>query len=265
VARHFAKVSKIKGMGTLVLGLPNRGMVGVLCASYLLEKLEMKQVGEAAFYCLRPAVFTDDSGVTMRNTADVYKLGKAPGVGVLHCGDQPEGPDAWDMGHQMLEMARGWGVKRVVTAGAMPLPEEKAKKMASGKGMVERDCEVAASSPKMVKEAVKAGARACKGSNEMVIVGLEGFIPGIAPWYGMEGAILLSETPYFDIEPSLVPAAATHDVVAALSALRVMNAMLKLGLDLSDAEQRAKELDELQKKSLKQAGRDAQEVSTGHG
>jgi len=45
----------------------------------------------------------------------------------------------------------------------------------------------------------------------------------------------------------------------------VLNAMLSLKLDLEDAEQRAKELDELQKKSLKNAGRGSQEISTGHG
>jgi proteasome assembly chaperone (PAC2) family protein len=249
----------------MVLGLPNRGMVGVLCASYLLEKLEMKQLGEVAFYCLKPAVFTDDDGVTVRNTADVYALGKAPGVVVFHCGDQPEPTEGWEMGRQILELAASWGVKRVVTAGAMPLPDPKVRTMSEAKGMGARECEVAGSSAEFVQAAVRAGARACRGSKDMVIVGLEGFVPGIAPWYGMEGGILLAETPYFEDEPSLVPAASSHDVVASLAALRVLDRLLDLRLDLEDAEQRSKEMDELQAKNLRKAGRDGQTVSTGHG
>lgn len=211
----------------LVCGLPGSGYVGKLAADYLVSVYQAKKFVEYRSTDFPPHVNVDENGLGHSIRGEMY--------------------------HGALDATQGSGDLLIFTADAQPLTSEgeyqlsevvieEAKKM--GAGLVfslaayitgnfvkERRVFGTTTSPEFVPRLVDNGVRVM---HEGGITGMNGIVVGMAALRGMVGVSLLGETSGYVVDP-----AASHAVLQSLASL------LKITIDLTSLQERAKEAQQI--------------------
>lgn len=210
----------------LVAAWPGVGQVALRGVSYLQEKLQALALAE-----VEPRLYLDLPGVIVEDNLlqpphfppHQFSYWRHPNGGqdlVLFTAQAQPSTRAYELAHQVLEVAGHFGVQRVYTLAAALVSElpEQPRVWA------------AVSSPHQVEELQKYGVQ-LKG--DFYIAGMNGVLLGVAMERGMEAICLLGET------PRLAPHLENPEASAAV--LEVLIRHLHLPVDLTELRQEARQ------------------------
>ena len=215
----------------LIGGLPGIGNVGKIAAEYLVEKLKMEKFADIYSQYLPPQVFIDDTGVVklVRNTLYYKKLKGRSDLLVLvgdFQGTTQEGQ--YEMSYQILELARKLEVSMVYTLGGY----------STGKIVEIPRVLGAVTDEFLVKALTDSGVVFPKGEPGGGIVGSAGVMLGLGKeLFSMQGACLMGETSGYFADPK-----------GAKEVVKILVNLLSLEVDLSDLEERSKQIEQITEK-----------------
>jgi len=206
---------------------PGIGNVSIIVATYLMRKLEFKDLGE-----IEPSEFFDAIGVVARDNvveepqfpqSQFYYFKNKPGRSdiILFIGEDQPITKGYELANCVLDVAVRFKVKRVYTCAAA-LSRMHHSEQPRAWGVV--------TSPHMSKE-LDSYDLAQKGN--LQISGLNGLLLGVAKERGMEGVCLLGEVPMY--------ATRIQNPVAAVAVLEVLTKMLDIEIDITELADAAKE------------------------
>jgi proteasome assembly chaperone (PAC2) family protein len=206
---------------------PGIGNVSIIAASYLLRKLDFKDLGE-----IEPSVFFDAIGVVARDNvieepqfpqSQFYYFKNKPGSSdiILFIGEDQPSTKGYELANCVLDVAQRFRVGRVYTCAAA-LSRMHHSEQSRVWGVV--------TSPKMSPELGKYNLTQ-KGN--LQISGLNGLLLGVAKERGMEGVCLLGEVPIY--------ATRIQNPAAAMAVLGVLTRMLDIEIDITELADVAKE------------------------
>lgn len=203
----------------LIEGLPGMGYVGKLAAEHLVEVLHAEKFAEV-FSPYFPHHIVVEAGGTLRPLRNELYFARLDGRDVvIWTGDvQPLSTEGhYELVECVVKLLKKLGVKQVFTLGGY----------ATGKYSEERPKVIGMGDSKLLEEIRKRGIVVEKGSGP--IIGAAGLLLGLGRLHGLNGICLLGET---------------HGIVvdhrAAQAVLEVLADVLRVKLDLSNLEQRAK-------------------------
>jgi uncharacterized protein (TIGR00162 family) len=212
----------------LVGGLPGIGNIGKIAAEYLVEKLKMTKLAEIFSQYLPPQVFVTEESLTylVRNTLFYKKIpGKQDMVALVgdFQGSTQEGQ--YEMSYNILELLSKFKLSRVYTLGGY----------STGK-IVEHPRVLGAITDKSLMERLKtAGVLFPKGEPGGGIVGSAGIMLGLAKeLFDVDGACLMGETSGYFADPR-----------GAMEVLKVLTNLLEIELDMTDIEERSKQIEQI--------------------
>ena len=197
----------------LIEGLPGLGMVGKIAAEYLVKQLGARRIAELYSPHFAYYVLVDNQGSVRLLRSELYywKSEKAENDLIMLTGDSQaqtiEGQ--YEVADAILDFAAKKKVKLVVTIGGF-------RKEVKGEPQIL----VSATDPRLLHEALEAGAKDSPSGNP--IVGTAGLLIGLAKFRKMDAICLLVETPGYLADPG-----------AAKSILNLLKRMLGLDVDLS--------------------------------
>ncbi|MBI4335341.1 MAG: PAC2 family protein, partial [Candidatus Omnitrophica bacterium] len=215
----------------MICAWPGMGEVAIRAAVYLRDKLPFKE-----FAKLEAPEYFEPSGVLIKNgvldlprmiggTFYYYKNAKGENDIILFISDaQPNLGNSVHYAEEITSFAQRQKIKLLFTFAAMTLPIDHSQKS---------NVWLAASSKKTAQAFRQFNPKIL---NEGQISGLNGLILGIAKNKKIEGVCLLGEIPIYTIQ--------IENPKASLAALEVLNAHLKLELDLGALKDRAKFVEE---------------------
>lgn len=213
----------------LIEGLPGVGNVGKLAAEYLVNKLEAKKFASIYSKHFPPQVLISEDGVIRLVSNDLYyhKTGSKGGNDLLiltgdYQGTSQEGQ--YELSGKVIELFAEMGGSRIFTLGGWSV----------GKIIPEPRVLGATTTPEMVEELKKVGVDFSKEEPSGGIVGAAGLLLGLGKLKGIEAACLMGETSGYFSDPK-----------SAQALLEILVKLLKIDIDFSDLEERAKELEEL--------------------
>lgn len=171
----------------LIEGLPGIGNVGKVAVDFIIEELKAKKLFDVFSYTFPHSVFVNDKNLVELPIIEVYykKMGKKDLL--LLAGDvQPiDEVSSYEFSDTILDMAKGFGCKEVVTLGGIGLQTvpKKPKVYCTGN----------------TKEIVGKYCKGVKMSDKLYgvvgpIVGVSGLLVGLAGKKKMEGVAMLAET-----------------------------------------------------------------------
>ncbi len=218
---------------------PGIGNVAMIVASYLLRKLEFKDLGS-----IEASHFFDPTGVLVKNNVIeapqfpqsvfyYWKNKKSESDIILFVGDDQPAAKGYDLANCVLDVGIKYQVRRIFTCAAAMTRIHHTEQ------------------PGVLGVATSAeGAEALKRYDLMPaanlqIAGLNGLLLGVAKEKGVEGICLLGEVPAY--------ASRIQNPMAALSVLRVLTEMLEIEIDLNELVQAALETRERMKQVAAQA------------
>lgn len=215
----------------LIGGLPGIGNVGKIAAEYLIEKLKMEKLADVYSQYLPPQVFIDDEGVVklVRNSI-YYKKFRGKNDLLVLVGDfqgtTQEGQ--YEISHIILELAQKLNVSFIYTLGGY----------STGK-IVETPRVLGAVTDVEFLDSLKDnGVVFPKGEPGGGIVGSAGVMLGLGKEvFSMNGACLMGETSGYFADPK-----------GARELVKVLNDLLELKIDLSDLEERSKQIEQITEK-----------------
>ncbi len=213
----------------LVEGLPGVGNVGKLAADYLREKLGAKPLATIHSKFFPPQVYVSESGI-IRLVSNDLAYWKAPAaaahdvvvLGGDYQGISPEGQD--QITERVLDYCAQLGVKQVFTLAGF----------AQGRVVEEPKVLGAATSPALVESMKKLGVVFSRNDPGGGLIGASGLFLGLGRLFGMEGVCLMGETSGYFVDPH-----------SAGAVLKVLAKALKVEIDLTALEQKAKEVDRI--------------------
>jgi proteasome assembly chaperone (PAC2) family protein len=206
---------------------PGIGNVSVIVATYLLRKLDFKDLGE-----IEPSVFFDAIGVVARDNiveepqfpqSQFYYWKNKPGRSdvILFIGEDQPIAKGYELANCVLDVAERFKARRVYTCAAA-LSRIHHTEEPRVWGVV--------TSPHMTEE-LKSYDLAQKGN--LQISGLNGLLLGVAKERDMEGVCLLGEVP--------MHATRIQNPVAAVAVLGALTRMLDIEIDITELADVARE------------------------
>ena len=206
---------------------PGIGDVSIIVASYLLKKLDFKELGE-----IEPSYFFDATGVIARDNIieephfpqSRFYYWKHPSGGsdiILFIGEDQPITKGYELANYVLDVGVRFQVKRVYTCAAA-LSRIHHTEQPRVWGVV--------TSPHMAEELDK---YELVQRGNLQIAGLNGLLLGVTKERDMEGICLLGEVP--------VHATRIQNPVAALAVLQVLAQMLNIEVDTDELGQIASE------------------------
>ena len=220
---------------------PGIGNVALIVATYLLRKLNFKELGE-----IEAANFFDPIGVVVKDNVvespqfpqSQFYYWKNTGEGgdiILFIGEDQPATKGYELANCVLDLALRFEVKRIYTcAAAITRIHHTEQPDVWG---------VATSQP--VTEDLKRYNLVQRGN--LHISGLNGLLLGVAKERDIEGVCLLGEVPVY--------ATRIQNPMAALAVLKVLATMLDLKIDMDELAQMAAET----KERMKQVAAEAME------
>lgn len=213
----------------LVEGLPGVGNVGKLAADYLKDTLKATKFATVYSKYFPPQVYVNEEGLIRLVSNDLYYVrgGKSgPRDLVILVGDyqgiSPEGQ--YELTDRILDVVSKLGVKEAYTLAGF------------GQGHLIEAPRVlgAATSLARVEAMKKFGVVFSRNDPGGGLIGASGLFLGLGKLYGLESVCLMGETSGYFVDPR-----------SAEAVLKVLAKALKLDLDLSDLEAKAREIDRI--------------------
>lgn len=211
--------------------LPGIGHVGKLAAEHIIHELNAKKFAELYSPSFPPQVLVDDDGTIVAMKNEFYAL-KSQGedkrdyiilVGNTQ-GLSPEGQ--YEVCSAILDFVEKYGAKKIFTLGGF------------GTGHVVEKPKVfgAATSTELAELLKKHGVHL--RSSDGGIIGASGLLLGLGMLRDMDGVCLMGETPGYFI-----------DAEAAKALLKVLLELIKVKVDVSKLEERAKKIRKMMTKA----------------
>ena len=218
---------------------PGVGNVAMIVATYLLRKLDFKELGE-----IEPSYFFDPIGVVVKD--NVVEEPKFPLSRFLYWKNKGEGSDlivfigedqpaakGYELANCVLDVAEKFEVPRVFTcAAAMTRIHHTESSGVLG----------VATSPSAAEILRRYN---LMNAGNLQIAGLNGLLLGVAKEREIEGVCLLGEVPVY--------ATRVQNPMAALAVLEVLTTMLGVDIDLGELAQMAAETKQRMKQMASQA------------
>ena len=218
---HFTEKPTLKNP-TLIAAWPGMGMLAIMSADYLVQKLDAKQFAEIR----NPSndiYFKEGTGKLSQYTHRFY-YNKGKQGDLIICGGeiQPQSlSEIHELANQVLDVAEELGAKRVYTVAALANPHDVKPRVF---GVVNK--------PELREFLKENSVQLAEGDGR--ITGLNGLLIGIAEQKQMEGICLLCEIRYLDIpQPRSVQ-----------SVLSTLTRLLGIEIDMSEMEQQAEEMEQ---------------------
>ena len=212
----------------LLEGLPGVGNVGKLAAMHLIEELKAKKCMEIYSSHFPPQVLIDEDGiVNLVNNELYYYNGKGKERDLLFLVGEYQGMDSsgqYDLCQKLIDLVKDMGVTTIYTLGGYGL----------GKLVPEPRVLGAATSVDIVKSFKKAGVEFIDGEPGAGIVGASGLLLGLGKLQGIHGGCLMGETSGYMVDPK-----------SASVVLKSLQKLLGVKIDLSELEDRAKQVDSI--------------------
>ena len=212
----------------LLEGLPGVGNVGKLAAMHLIEELKAKKCTEIYSSHFPPQVLIDEDGiVNLVNNELYYYNGKGKERDLLFLVGEYQGMDSsgqYDLCQKLIDLVKEMGVTTIYTLGGYGL----------GKLVPEPRVLGAATSVDIVKSFKKAGVEFIDGEPGAGIVGASGLLLGLGKLQGINGGCLMGETSGYMVDPK-----------SASVVLKSLQKLLGVKIDLSELEERAKQVDSI--------------------
>jgi uncharacterized protein (TIGR00162 family) len=208
----------------LVCGLPGSGYVGKLGADYLVKTFKAQKIAEYYSPTFPPHVTITDDGQAHVMKAEVYHCGtkQAHDLLIFTADAQPTtSKGEYELSDSILKLAKRYSVKTVYSLAAYITGGFSKQSRVFG----------TATSGEILEVLSKNGIQVMK---EGGITGMNGIIIGMAPLHGMEGICLLGETSGY-----LIDAGASQSVLEAFAKL------LKMKIDMSGLQEKAKETQQI--------------------
>lgn len=228
-------------------GLPGMGYVGKLAAEHLLEQLHTKKFAEIHSPHFPPHVVIEGKGGLRALRNELFHARSDGSDIIIWVGDvQPVSPEGhYEIVERVLGEVKKLGVKQVFTLGGY----------ATGKYSRKQPRVIAMGDAKLLQKLKSLGVVIEKGGGP--IIGAAGLLLGLGQLQRIPGACLLGET-----HGMLV------DHRAAQAVLQVLVGMLKVKVDMTNLEQRAKSTELLiervrrgmERRELKERRRDEEEA-----
>ena len=228
----FTEIIKIEDIqlkdAILLEGLPGVGNVGKLAATHLIEELNAKKCMEIYSSHFPPQVLIDDDGiVTLVNNELYYYKGSGKTRDLLFLVGEYQGMDSsgqYDLCTQLVDLVKDIGVTTIYTLGGYGL----------GKLVPEQRVLGAATSEEIVASFKSAGVEFMEGEPGSGIVGASGLLLGLGKLQGIQGGCLMGETSGYMVDPK-----------SASVVIKSLQKLLNIKIDLSELEQRAKQVDSI--------------------
>ena len=203
---------------TVIIGFPGMAFIGKMTAEVLIDKLGLQDT--ATIYTIdSPGVVPVDSGILKPPLIKLYSKPDSP-IAVVTSDFQPRSDEGMNrVAHQILKYISSKGASSILAAAAFVKPSVEEKRVVY----------VASSNEEKLKSFEALGCVRMDGG----ISGLNGLIPGIAPAYGMDGAVLLGETSELFVAGNLV------DYRGVACVVEVISKAFNLKVDLSDIIEKA--------------------------
>ena len=212
----------------LLEGLPGVGNVGKLAAMHLIEELKAKKCIEIYSSHFPPQVLIDEDGiVNLVNNELYYYNGKGKERDLLFLVGEYQGMDSsgqYELCQKLINLVKGMGVTTIYTLGGYGL----------GKLVPEPRVLGAATSPEIVNLFKKADVEFIDGEPGAGIVGASGLLLGLGKLQGIHGGCLMGETSGYMVDPK-----------SASVVLKSLQKLLGVKIDLSELEERAKQVDSI--------------------
>lgn len=211
----------------LVAGWPGMGSVALGVVNYMRRKLPASKFAEIKvdrFSGLDSVVVEDGVAGLPRAPQNLFYYTKNPDIIIFEGEAQNSGPDGIRLVNKVLDLAVSYGVKRIYTGAAFPMP------------ITHRDpAELygAANHKALLAPLSVFGIKPMEGGH---ISGLNGLIIGFAKERGMEAVSILATMPQYAI--SLPNPRASGALVEALS--RILN----FKIDMRELDEYVKDMDE---------------------
>ncbi|MEM4312134.1 MAG: proteasome assembly chaperone family protein [Nitrososphaerales archaeon] len=235
VITKILKVPVLKNP-VMICGLPGSGHVAKLSLDYLIQELKAELFAHLVSFSFPPQVniLSDGSVDILKSSMYYWENKDGENDLILYTGDaQPITPEAeYELSDKVTEIGKKIGVKTLFTLAAFIIGRFVDKPRVYG----------TATDQMALRELEKYDVILM---NEGTITGMNGLLVGFAKLKDMRGICLLGETSGYILDPK-----------SSYSVLQILTKMLKLNVDLSNLEKRAKEttavikgLQELQRRS----------------
>lgn len=215
----------------LIEGLPGVGNVGKLAAEHLIDQVEAVKFAELYSKHFPPQVLVNDDGTIklVNNEIYYYRNKDIPSDLVVLIGDyQGLTPDGqYDLSDFIVKVAKELGIKTIFTLGGYGL----------GKMIENPRVLGAATDLELVEDMKKMGVVFSRGEPGSGIVGASGLLLGLGKIEGMKCICLMGETSGYFVDPK-----------AAQAVLEILAEVLKIEIDFTELEDRAKQIDQLTSK-----------------
>ncbi len=212
----------------LLEGLPGVGNVGKLAAMHLIEELNAKKCTEIYSSHFPPQVLIDDEGIINLVSNELYyHKGKGKERDLLFLVGEYQGIDSsgqYDLCQKIINLVKEIGVTTIYTLGGYGL----------GKLVPEPRVLGAATSKEVVDSFKKVGVEFVDGEPGAGIVGASGLLLGLGKLQNMQGGCLMGETSGYMVDPK-----------SASAVLKSLQKLLGVNINLSELEERAKQVDSI--------------------
>ncbi len=207
----------------LIAAWPGMGGVAFKTASYLMQKLPMKEFAEIPSpQYVPPTAITAKNNIIQspyfpKNKFYYYSSPNSSNDIVIFLGEaQPSSSKQYELAQEIVKFAKKLNVKLIYTMAGMLLYEDKQDKL--------KVWSVATDS----KIIDKLKSYEIKPKKEAYISGLNGLLLGVAKEAGISGACLLAELPFYAIQLEYIP--------SCLVTLEVLVKMLNLKINMKEME-----------------------------
>ncbi|HTT35371.1 MAG TPA: proteasome assembly chaperone family protein [Thermoplasmata archaeon] len=216
----------------LIEGLPGVGNVGKLAADYLRDQLKARALATVHSKFFPPQVYVNEEGIIRLVANDIsYVKAAAPSrrdlviLGGDYQGISPEGQ--YELTHRELEFCHRLGVREIYTLAGF------------AQGHVVETPRVlgAATSPARVAALREHGVVFSRNDPGGGLIGASGLFLGLGRTFDMEGVCLMGETSGYFVDPR-----------SAEAVLKVLTGVLRIDLDFTDLESKAREIDRIAQK-----------------
>ena len=229
VFTEIVRTEDIKLKDAILLeGLPGVGNVGKLAAMHLIEELKAKKCMEIYSSHFPPQVLINEDGiVNLVNNELYYYNGKGKERDLLFLVGEYQGMDSsgqYDLCQKLIDLVKEMGVTTIYTLGGYGL----------GKLVPDPRVLGAATSNDIVKLFKKADVEFIDGEPGAGIVGASGLLLGLGKLQGIHGGCLMGETSGYMVDPK-----------SASVVLKSLQKLLGVSIDLSELEERAKQVDSI--------------------
>lgn len=224
--RYTDKKPKLK-TPILIEGLPGIGNVGKLAVEHLIEVMRAKKFAELYSKDFPPQVFINPDGTIklVNNEFFYWKAKRRSQRDIVFLTGDYQGLSSqgqYELAETILDVVQSLGVKQMFTLGGYGL----------GREIKEPKVLFATTDKSLVKEMKQYGAVFKKNEPGGGIIGASGLLLGLGKLRGMTGTCFMGETPGYLVDPK-----------SAKAVLRVLTKAVKLEVDLSRLEEKAREIE----------------------